>query len=179
MRGERRRNGPIRSAILMNRLERVRSAVDRILGGRPDEDRRTGFVHLYGVSATCTMLGMKRGIDPELCAVAGMLHDIATYESGDSTDHALRGSGRAGEILTEVGGFTDDEVDAVCEAISTHSAKGAVHGPTAELLKDADLLQHYLYNPGVELDGAKSGRVQAILTELRLDGQGNCIEESA
>ena len=50
---------------------------------------------------------------------------------------------------------------------------------TAELLKDADLLQHYLYNPGVELDGAKSGRVQAILTELRLDGQGNCIEESA
>ena len=73
----------------MDRLELVRQTVDEILRQQPDlEERRCGFVHLYGVSATCALLAMARGLDPQLSAIAGMLHDISTYKTGDSTDHA-------------------------------------------------------------------------------------------
>lgn len=81
-----------------DRLELIRDAVNETLSQQPDEEtRRWGFVHLYGVSATCVLLAAKRGLDPQLCAVAEMLHDIWTYKTGDPTDHARqkpRGSWR-------------------------------------------------------------------------------------
>jgi uncharacterized protein len=134
----------------MDRLERVRQTVDDILRQQPElEERRCGFVHLYGVSATCVLLAMARGLDPQLSAIAGMLHDISTYKTGDSTDHARLSAREAERILTELGCFTQGEIAAVCEAISRHSAKDEVDGEMAELLKDADVFQHYLYNPAL------------------------------
>ncbi|UCF09910.1 MAG: HD domain-containing protein [Candidatus Bipolaricaulota bacterium] len=131
----------------MNRLERVRQIVDSILRDVADpEDRRCGFVHLYGVSLTATLLARERGLDPDLAAVAGMLHDLVSYESGDPADHGPRSSRRARELLRDVDGFTVEEIDAICSAVAHHSDKAGEHGPFEELLKDADVLQHYLYN---------------------------------
>lgn len=77
----------------MNRVESVRHVIDEILQRQPDvEERRCGFVHLYGVAQSCALLALKRGLDTELCTVAGMLHDIWNYETGDPTDHATLGS---------------------------------------------------------------------------------------
>jgi uncharacterized protein len=134
----------------MDRLELVRQTVDGILRQQPDlEERRCGFVHLYGVSATSVLLAMERGLDPQLCAIAGMLHDIWSYKTGDSTDHARLSAGEAERILAKLGCFTQDEITVVCEAISHHSAKDRVDGEMSELLKDADVFQHYLYNPAL------------------------------
>ena len=153
----------------MNRLERVRETVDSLLYRRPDEDvRRCGFVHLYGVSAVSALLAARRGLDVELCATAGMLHDLSSYETGDSTDHACRSASRAGELLTEAGGFSPDEISAIARAISLHSAKGKVDDALAELLKDADVLQHYLYNPSLENTREAKGRLKALFAELGL-----------
>ena len=61
----------------MDRVEAVRQMVDEALRQQPDvEERRCGFVHLYGVAQSCGLLALKRGLDPELCTLAGMLHDI-------------------------------------------------------------------------------------------------------
>lgn len=80
----------------MNRLEHIRKTVDGLLYQQSDaNERRCGFVHLYGVSAICALLAGRRGLDIELCAMAGMLHDLSSYESGDSTDHAQRSAARA------------------------------------------------------------------------------------
>ena len=65
----------------MNRLESVRNTVDALLRQQSDDiHRRCGFVHLYGVSTVCALLAVKRGLDIELCATAGMLHDLSSYE---------------------------------------------------------------------------------------------------
>ena len=153
----------------MNRLEQLRQIVDEIVRQQPDKDEsRCGFVHLYGVSATCVLLAKKRGLDPELCAVAGMLHDISTYKTGDPTDHAARSAAEAERILTEIGIFSDAEIALICDAISRHGAKDEVDGDMAEILKDADVLQHYLYNPGFEPSSAHAQRLKNILAELDL-----------
>jgi uncharacterized protein len=154
---------------MMERLEVVRNIVDELLRQQPDEEeRRCGFVHLYGVSATCLLLALRRGLDPEIAALAGMLHDIATYQTADPHDHARRGAVEAGRILRKLNLFTEGEVSAICDAIARHSTKGEIDGPLAELLKDADVLQHYLYNPDLEGNPVLkwSQRLKGVLNEL-------------
>ena len=152
-----------------DRLEWVRQIVDRILRGQPDqEESRCGFVHLYGVSAVCVVLALKRGLDPHLSAIAGMLHDIWTYKVSDSPEHGRLSALEAERILRESGRFSAAEMEEVCAAIAHHSAKGEIHGEMAELLKDADVLQHYLYNPGLMTAPQKSQRLEDILAELGL-----------
>jgi len=131
----------------MDRLEQLRQTVNEILRR---QESPWGYVHLYGVSATCVLLAKKRGLDPEMAAVCGMLHDISTYMTGDRSDHARRGAVEAERILTELGCFTPAEVALIRDAISRHADKDAVDGDMAEILKDADVLQPHLYNPGIE-----------------------------
>jgi uncharacterized protein len=154
----------------MDRLEQVRQRVDDILRSQPDPDeRRCGFVHLYGVSQACALLATRRGLDLQLCTVAGMLHDIATYKSGDATGHDRLGALEAERLLLELGSFAAAEVAVICGAILNHRAKDQTHDPFDELLKDADVLQHYLYNPGLRPTRKEQPRLQAILAELGID----------
>ena len=156
----------------MDRLEQVRQIVDEILRHQPDlEESRCGFVHLYGVASICALLALKRGLDPQICAVAGMLHDIASYQTGDPINHAQRSALEAEKILCGVDGFSQKEIDAVSLAISKHSAKDKKDGELAELLKDADVLQHYLYNPTLprEPDHVWRQRGRNTLAELTIE----------
>lgn len=154
----------------MNRVELVRQVVDGILRQQPDvEERRCGFVHLYGVAQACALLALKRGLDAELCTVAGMLHDIWAYKTGDPTGHAKPGAAEAQKIMADLGCFTEQEISAVGTAILRHSDKGHVHGDFDELLKDADVLQHYLYNTSLERDGRVPARLVKVLDELEVE----------
>ncbi|MCK5826882.1 HD domain-containing protein [Candidatus Bipolaricaulota bacterium] len=106
-----------------------------------------GFVHLYGVSATAVLLAHLRGLDKEIAGVAKILHDLATYRSEDSDNHGPRSATLAFEILGNLGTFTKAEISIIHSAISQHSNKAEFSGRYDELLKDADVLQHDLYNP--------------------------------
>ncbi len=151
----------------MDRLELVRRVVDGLLGKQAnEEERRCGFVHLYGVSLICSLLAIKRGLDPQLCAVAGILHDISSYITGDSQDHARRSSVEAERILKELGCFTAEEICGICTAIACHGEKEKEHGPLEELLKDADVVQHYFYNPVLKEELRNHERVIKVLREL-------------
>jgi HD superfamily phosphodiesterase len=154
----------------MDRTERVRQVVDNILRAQPDEEeRRAGFVHLYGVAQACAQLALKRGLDAELGTIAGMLHDLWTYKTGDPTDHGRRGAPLAREVLSSLDCFAEDEMATICQAIARHSQKGEVHGPYDELLKDADALQHYLYNTLLPPHGRESARLSALRVELGIE----------
>ncbi|MFL7791017.1 MAG: HD domain-containing protein [Anaerolineae bacterium] len=154
----------------MNRVELVRQVVDGILRQQPDvEERRCGFVHLYGVAQACALLALKRGLDSELCTIAGMLHDIWTYKTGEPRDHAASGSVEAQKIMSDLGCFTEQEIAVVGTAVLHHSDKGQVHGDLDELLKDADVLQHCLYNTSLKRDGQVPVRLVKVLGELEVE----------
>ncbi len=154
----------------VDRLEQLRQIVDDILRRQPDlEERRCGVVHLYGVSAICALLALRRGQDAVLCATMGMLHDIATYESYHSPDHGPRSAREAERILGELGSYSADEIACIAQAISRHSAKDQVDGELDELLKDADALQHYLYNPVRFAGFRQMERVPRALRELGIE----------
>jgi uncharacterized protein len=152
---------------MANRVELVRQVIDEVLRQQPDEEeRRCGFVHLYGVAQACALLALQRGLDPEQCTIAGMLHDIWSFKTGDPTDHAKLSSVEAQRIMLELGCFTEAENTTVGTAVAHHSDKGQVHSDFDELLKDADVLQHYLYNTSFEPLEHTKPRLAAILDEL-------------
>ena len=151
----------------MNRIEKIREAVDGILLNMEDaEERRCAYVHLYGVAQACAMLSMKRNEDVELAIIAGMLHDIYSYAKMDSRDHAHKGTVMAKDILEQAELFTEAEQEKICTAIYNHSDKSAVHDPLSEILKDADVMQHYLYNPQFEVKQHEAARLKSLRSEF-------------
>lgn len=153
----------------MNRIETVRQQVDTILFGMSDaEERRCGYVHLYGVAQDCALLAKKRGENAELAVIAGMLHDIYSYANMDSTDHAHKGAAMARKILESLNVFSEEETDLICAAIYRHSDKELIHNALDEILKDADVLQHVMYNPLFEVKLSERERYEKLAAELGL-----------
>ena len=152
-----------------NRLEAVREAVDAILLNCPDPLQvRDGAVHLYGVAQACALIALRRGEDAELAAIAGMLHDLSTYADAYTPDHAARSAALARTLLRRLALFSAEEIDQVCAAIACHSEKAQVHTAFAEVLLDADVLQHGLYNPTLFLQEEEVARFRALQEEFSL-----------
>lgn len=153
----------------MNRIEKVREWVDTVLLHMSDTaERKWGYIHLYGVSQACALIASKRGENVELAAIAGMLHDIYSYSAMDTKDHAHKGAVMAREILSSLQIFADDEIEMIYNAIYNHSSKGSKHSSFDEVLIDADVLQHCLYNPLFDAAGHEKQRYEALKSEFGL-----------
>lgn len=139
------------------RIRLVRRIADDCLATMTDRaEWRTAIGHLDGVALLASMLAVQRGVDAELAAVSGHLHDLHAYATGIRALHAVSGAEMVRPILRDSGLFTNDDVRQVVVAIFHHSDKAGRHDPLSEVLKDADVLQHYLRDPGdaVSLDEA-------------------------
>ena len=151
----------------MDRIEKVREVVDNILlKMTKDEARRHAYVHLYGVAQACALLALKRNENVELAVIAGMLHDIYTYANLDSKDHAHKGADQARGILDSLQLFNDNEKNLICNAIYNHSNKSGTHDWLDEILKDADVMQHVLYNPLLDIKPIEQPRFTAMKKEF-------------
>ena len=154
----------------MNRIEKVREVVDEILLNMTDcEERRCAYLHLYGVSQACAMLALRRRANVEMAIVAGMLHDIYSYANMDSENHAHKGADMARNILNSLAIFNKDEINLICTAIYNHSDKDIVHETMDEILKDADVMQHILYNPLFEIKQHEKKRFEDLEREFALE----------
>ena len=71
----------------MSRLKELRTYVNGELEKMENADKRIGAInHLYGVSLAATMIAKKRGMDPELAAMAASGHARADECGGDGSD---------------------------------------------------------------------------------------------
>jgi predicted hydrolase (HD superfamily) len=151
----------------MNRIEILRKCIDEILLSMIDvEERRCAYLHLYGVAQSCALIALKRGENAELATMAGMLHDIYSYAKMDTKDHAHKGAILAREILKSLKITNDVETKMICDAIYTHSEKEVVHPNFNEVLIDADVFQHCLYNPMFEIMSHEKSRYEKLKFEF-------------
>lgn len=151
------------------RIEAARELVDKILLNMSDPtERRCAYLHLYGVAQACALLALKRGEDVELAVIAGMLHDIYSYANMDSQDHAHKGAQMAHQLLASLDLFNKEEINSICTAIYNHSDKSSVHDSLDEILKDADVMQHVLYNPLFEIKEHEQQRFHSLCLEFNL-----------
>jgi len=151
-----------------NRIELLREYINKIIEN-DSKGRFSIYVHLYGVSNFCAMIALKRNQNAELATIAGMLHDIYTYKNIDPRDHAKRGSILAKEILNELKITNDEETNIICNAIAEHSDKKNKHSDFTEVLIDADVIQHYLYNIFLPSLEHESERIEKIKNEFGIN----------
>ena len=151
----------------MGRLKELRKVVDAEINRMENPDKRTGAVnHLYGVSLAATMIAKKRGLDPELAAMAAMLHDLHAYKSGSYDDHAHLGAALAREILGQLGLTDDAETDMICSAVYHHDDKLAVDSPMDEVLKDADVIHHCMNDLSKAVKNKEKARFDSLCREF-------------
>ena len=152
-----------------NRIEVLRRYIDEVLLHMPDAfDRRCAYLHLYGVAQACALIALRRGEDAELATMAGMLHDLYTYKFTDSRNHAENGAILAREVLNNLKITTDEETDRLCAAIHNHSAKDGAFSAFDEVLIDADVLQHHLYNTTAPVMEHERARFAKLSEEFAL-----------
>ena len=142
----------------------------RILAETPCDDqlRLLFATHMHAVSNAASMLALRRGFDPELAAIAGALHDIASFKTGSFELHGERGAVMARELLWELGVTTAEETERICRAIHNHNYKERVDEPFDELLKDADVWQHCFADVGRPPEEKERARFAALCAELDL-----------
>lgn len=147
---------------MVNRIEILRQYIDNILMEMADiEEQRCAYIHLYGVAQSCALIALRRGENAELATMAGMLYDIYSYAK-----MAHKGAVMAKEILTSLKITNEAETKIICDAIYTHSEKELVHSKFNEILKDADVLQHCLYNPLFEIKSQEKSRFEKLKNEF-------------
>jgi len=151
---------------MANRLEKLRDKIDRLIMKHQPYNARHFYIHLYGVSEYCSLLAVRRGLDPELAAASGMLHDIYQITEGTIDEHAVRGAVEAEKILESMKAYSKEEIAIITTAISRHSKKRKFHDPYDELLKDADVMSHCFYNLDSTFIEKDILRYQKILEEL-------------
>ncbi len=153
----------------MSRLKALRKYVDTELNKMENADKHTGAIaHLYGVSLAATMIAKKRGLDPEIAAMAAMLHDLYAYKTGSYDDHAHLGADLAREILGELKLTDEMETDMICSAIYHHDDKLATDSPMDELLKDADVIDHCLKDSSKAVKEKELARFNMLCEEFGL-----------
>jgi len=163
----------------MNRIEKVREVIDELLLNMTDyEERRCAYLHLYGVSQACALLALKRKENVELAVVAGMLHDVYSYVNMDSQDHAHKGAEMARNILDSLKIFSEDEKNLIYNAIYNHGDKTIIHDSLDEILKDADVMQHVLYNPLLDIKEHEQKRYKALGIEFDLEDKNDGINNN-
>lgn len=154
---------------MKNRVEILRNHIDEVLLNMTDaKERRYAYVHLYGVSQFCALIALKRGENVELATIAGMLHDLYTFQFMDGENHAHKGALLAREVLHELNLTSSSETDLICSAIHHHSSKREQHGTFDEVLMDADVMQHCLYNFSVPIMEHEIDRFNKLTVEFGL-----------
>ncbi len=153
----------------MSRIKDLQKRVHKILKDMDDNQKRAGAIaHLHGVSLAAVMIAKKRGENPELAAMAGLLHDLYAYKSGSYDDHAHKGADFAREVLEDLKITNKEETDIICSAIRHHDGKDQTDSPMDEVLKDADVIHHSLGDPTKEVKEHEKVRYEKLCREFGL-----------
>lgn len=116
----------------------------------PDVDRESSIAwelkHSSGCCQIARILAQKRNLDADIAAVASVLHDIYVIVEGRYKDHAKLGAPIARKILQDLGGFSEEDINTISQAVAHHSEKEVYSDdPYIELVKDVDVFDCSLY----------------------------------
>ena len=150
----------------MSRIKDLQKQVFKVLADT--DDPLKAMAHLHGVSIAAVMIARKRGQNPELAAMAGLLHDLWAYKSGSYDDHAHLGADYSRKILEKSGNVTPEEIEVICSAVWHHDDKANIDSPMDEVLKDADVIDHCFSDPTKEIKEKERPRFKKLCQDFGL-----------
>lgn len=134
-----------------------------------------GIAHTGYVACLSALFARMRGLDMEIAQTAAYLHDIwlhwhYPYDEETARRHAHEGALLAREMLGEIGAYRAHEIEIIATMIENHDFLDQTDDPLSEVLKDADMLSHYLNASAAGREEAFHKRVQRGLEEIMSAG---------
>ncbi len=123
--------------------------------------KQRALSHSYRVSSFIQILATYNNVDPYLCKIIGLYHDIAQFVNYNSFEHAKMSSEMTRSLLKDY--LSKDELDIICTAILNHSDKEHIHDIYSELLKDADILATYYEDKNTLLSLHHQNRIKKYI----------------
>ena len=132
--------------------------------------------HLYSCSQLAKLLAAKRGLDPEIAAIAGAIHDIAIIKTGRFENHGPKGEEPIKDLINrynsdfgeKYGLINNKEIEIIVSASVHHSEKTIfTDDKYIELIKDVDSLDRFLH--GKDTYAHNKERSKRALEDLNLD----------
>ncbi|MCE7742827.1 MAG: HD domain-containing protein [Candidatus Heimdallarchaeota archaeon] len=147
------------SIILPNlRTEKILSLVleelESTKGIARDQPFSWSLTHAISCSQISKILAASRGLDIEIAAITGAIHDLAIIRTGKFENHGPLGAPMVIEFLhgynsnfgKEFGIVSQEEVDVIAQATQNHTYKtDFTDNEFDELIKDADSLDRFLH----------------------------------
>ena len=166
--------------MMTKRLEETQQYINHLLASVPFPNTHLmDKEHSFGVASCCVLLALKRGLNPELAAISGLLHDIYRYKTGISAHHSHNGAEMARVALKRAENpYTEDEKQIILSAIFHHGDKRDIHGAYDEVLKDADTLSPVLYTGGINHIPGRQKRLEKMTNELNLPASFSTANET-
>ena len=134
------------------------------------------MAHMITAAQLMRLLAVARGLEPDISAIAGAIHDIASMESGRHENHAARSLDYIDALIGEFNDnnqdciVTEAEIQLLKGIIPQHSDKTVISdNPYEEMLKDADALDRYFH--GIETRKADMPRLIKALAGVGIEAE--------
>lgn len=155
----------------VQRFDRLKKKVTEFLMENNHAYAPVGIAHLAYSACIASILARKRGCDMDIAQTAAYLHDVwlhLNYPYDDATvkAHAHEGAVMAENFMREMGEYTDEEIATVALMIENHDFTAQKDDPMSEIMKDADMLSHYLNASAAGQEDRFNPRAAATLYEL-------------
>jgi hypothetical protein len=161
---------------LQSRVESIRILINETIFSMDSTlKKQEASVRLYGVSSIASMIAMKRGLEPEIATIAGLLHYFYNYKTGIIHYPGINSAEAVRPIIRDLGVFSTEEQLVILRAIFYQDQRGQAHGPYDELIKDAIVLHKFLQNTEQAVTHLDTRRLLSLLDEFSIIA--DCIEE--
>ncbi|MBB4825561.1 hypothetical protein HNO89_002797 [Sporosarcina luteola] len=151
-----------------NRLDSIRALVNELLELDGKVNRREAHTQLNGVSAFASMLAMKSGLDIEIAAITGLLHNYYFYKTGIRYFPGINSAESVRPIIRDVNMFSKSEQRIILRAIFYQDQYGKAHGAYDELIKDAIILNTFFQTSDHSVPLMEVPRLHKVFGELSM-----------
>ena len=122
--------------------------------------KQKAYFHSLQVSSLCQKLALENHLDVNIAGIMGLFHDYAQFINHSSFHHAKRSCEM---IEPYCQGLNNEEKNIIMNAIENHSNKERIDDIYSEILKDADVLAQYFYEPDIIFNEASKNRLKKYL----------------
>lgn len=153
------------------RFDRLKIKVTEFLMKNNPGYAPIGIAHLAYSACLASLLARKRGQNMDIAQTAAYLHDVWLHLNAPYTEetvklHAHEGAVMAENFMREMGEYSQEEIHTVVMMIENHDFTAQTDDPMSEIMKDADMLSHYLNASAAGAEDRFNPRASATLYEL-------------
>ncbi len=155
----------------MNKIQELSRALIKYNNGDPQRIQHTTKVHAYA-----SMIGLEEGLDEEtqfILESAALVHDVGIRASEKKYGHQngkmqeQEGPTVATELLTQLGGYTDKQIERICWLVAHHHTYHVCEDLDYQILIEADFLVN-LYEDNESANAIKAVRKNIFRTKSGL-----------